>query len=188
VDAGLRRVDLLGALLEVLVNPVPHVPVPAHGHDPELGEEREVRGLAHRDHDPVEVARGGVRPAALEQAPRHAAARVRRRDPQLGHLVHAGKAGDDHVADDPLLVLGDEEAAALLGRHELEQRAVPAPLAAELLLGAHPLLGQEAARMARLVPGRLAEEIDALEIGRAALAERGLAHASAARSPDASPA
>ena len=178
VHRGRPGVDLLRAALEVLLAAVAHVPVAADRHHAELRVERQVGGPADAEHDPAQLGRRRLGPAALEQRPPHPEPGVRRRDPQLGQLVHLARSGRRACSrPSASLVLADHERAVRLGDDELEQPALALPAGVEVVLGA-PVLGrQQAALLARGVQGGLAQLEGGAQVAGAPLAEREDAHA-----------
>ena len=96
--------------------------------------------------------------------------------PELRQLVHRAEARHDDVADQLIVLLAHDEAAAGLRGDELDQRPLVAPVLAQFLLGAALVRGQQPAGPARGIPRRLAQLEHGLQVARATLAKGQLAH------------
>src|SRR3954454_7047775 len=117
-----------------MIRALSHVPVAADRHHAELRVEAEGARRAGRDHHAAELGCRVAAPALLEQRATDPAALVARADHQLRQLLHHAEAHDTRVPDGPLSVLGDHVATLGLRCDELEQRPVPDPVAADLVV------------------------------------------------------
>ena len=152
------------------------MPVAPDRHHAELRVEGEIARRAGGHDDSPELARRVSGPAALQERAPDAEPLLVGAHHQLRELLHPVEANEARVSEELAVGLADDVAAVRLGRDELDQRALPEPVAADAGVGQRRVARDRAVAGGGVVHRALRERESSREVGGRPLPERELRH------------